>query len=110
MADKFTLSPSLLEKINNYPPSFWEKMEQCGLKSGRHYDKYDHNPLHFLASNEFPRTLELIEFLIDDGFDVNAKDIYKDTPLHLSCSLKISQLLIKKGADVLAQNSHGEYP
>lgn len=110
MADNFTLSPSLLEKINNYPPSFWEKMEQCGLKSGRHYDKYDHNPLHFLASHEFPLTLELIEFLIDDGFDVNTKTVYGDTPLHLSRCFKTSQLLIKKGADVLAQNIHREYP
>ena len=54
--------------------------------------------------------LEIVELLINKGADVNAKDEYDDTPLHLSINRNIYELLIAKGADVNAKNCSGCTP
>ena len=57
---------------------------------------------------------EIVEILLANGADVNAKDIYDQTPLHHSGSVdghkEIVDLLIDKGADVNAKNFEGGTP
>ncbi len=55
-------------------------------------------------------TLEDIDDLIDDGADVNTRDIHGNTPLMCAAQkgrLEIAQYLIKKGADVNDMNKKG---
>ena len=63
--------------------------------------------------------LESLYTLLDNGADVNAKDIYLDTPLHLSMSQgygnsaegrKFIVTLINKGADINAVNKNAATP
>ena len=64
--------------------------------------------LHVLAKSN---KLEMAEFLIDKGIDVNAVDEYKRTPLHLATShIDMVQLLITRGADLNVLDNKGCTP
>ena len=56
----------------------------------------------------------MIRALVDAGADVDAKNDYGDTPLHLAASgnenLAMIQALVDAGADVHAKNNHGSTP
>ncbi|CAH1389685.1 unnamed protein product [Nezara viridula] len=57
--------------------------------------------------------LELVEFLVENGADVNKGDNEGWTPLHATAScgfLSIARYLIEKGANVAAVNNDGELP
>ena len=48
-------------------------------------------------------SLETIKYLLDKGVNVNARNIYCETPLHWCCkegTLEMAELLINYGADV----------
>ncbi len=65
-------------------------------------------PLHWAATH-----VEVAEFLIDKGADVNAIDKNLITPLHraaLGSGSKVAKILIDKGADVNAKDSRGRTP
>jgi ankyrin repeat protein len=68
-------------------------------------------PLHEAA---FGGRKEIVELLISNGADVNAKhDGFGTTPLHRAAyrgHKEIVELLIGKGADVNAKNANGETP
>ena len=54
-----------------------------------------------------------IRELLEDGFDINEKDCFWGTPLHLAVNyekLKIIELLLIEGADVNMVNAEGEPP
>ena len=56
---------------------------------------------------------EIVELLIAKGADVNAKDNYKWTPLHMAANgghKEIAELFIAKGADVNAKDDVGDTP
>ena len=58
-------------------------------------------------------TLELLNLLIDHGIDINAKDRFNNTPLHLACgnnNTNSARFLLDHGADIHAKNNHGETP
>ena len=57
--------------------------------------------------------LDLIKLLISKGADVNAKEKYGNTPLHIAATaggVGIAELLISKGAKVNARDDIGETP
>ncbi|KAL3835788.1 hypothetical protein ACJMK2_021264 [Sinanodonta woodiana] len=66
-----------------------------------------YTPLHVAVLHSLLKT---VEFLVDEGSDVNIKDAFDRTPLHLAVIAgrhKVIAYLINKGADLNAQSSSG---
>jgi ankyrin repeat protein len=61
-------------------------------------------PLH-LAVEEGKK--DVAELLLAKGADVNARDSFGATPLHISATKDIAELLLTKGADVNAKDTEG---
>lgn len=58
---------------------------------------------------------EILTLLLDFGADINAKNEYGYTPLHMCCQhiseeLEASELLLRNGADINAQNAYKNTP
>ncbi|MEM9772065.1 MAG: ankyrin repeat domain-containing protein, partial [Cyanobacteria bacterium P01_D01_bin.73] len=56
---------------------------------------------------------EVADFLIERGFDINARNLHDQTPLHMACrsgSLSLVKLLVQGGADLNAVSSYGNTP
>ena len=53
---------------------------------------------------------DIIELLITNGMDVNAKNEVAETPLHLATTKEVAELLIANGADVNATTNRGTTP
>jgi ankyrin repeat protein len=70
-------------------------------------DEYGFTPLHGLAGEEH---VEIAQFLIDRGAEVNAANDEGITPLHLATWPAMATLLLKKGADLEARSVRGETP
>ena len=67
-------------------------------------------PLHAAALKDH---IELAEFLISEGADVNAQTKYKDTPLHFAVAqgdLKMVRQLVEHGARADVKNDDDESP
>ena len=58
------------------------------------------------------RSVEVAQFLIDNGAEINCENFIKESPLHFFAGryLDISRLLIKHGADVNKKNEGGQTP
>jgi ankyrin repeat protein len=68
--------------------------------------------LHYAALHN---NVEVVRLLIENGADINARDKWKDTPLHYALplfegGLEAARLLIEAGADVSAQGRYGDTP
>lgn len=62
---------------------------------------------------KYEPNIEIIKLLIENGADVNNKNLVDSSPLHYAVELKnteIIKLLIDKGADVNAKNCIGDTP
>ncbi|KAJ4762107.1 Ankyrin repeat-containing protein [Rhynchospora pubera] len=69
-----------------------------------------HRSLHMAAANGH---LAIVDYLIQNGADVNATNLEKNTPLHWAClngHLEVIKSLIMSGASVSALNSHEKTP
>jgi ankyrin repeat protein len=67
-------------------------------------------PLHLAVQKG---NKEIVDFLISQGADINARDGEGNTPLISAISLKktdIAKFLLSKGADVRIKNAHNELP
>ena len=71
-------------------------------------DKYNNTLLHALGSSSHPK---MVDFAINHGIAVNAKNSFGKTALHSACySIDIARELISHGADVNAQDNEGNTP
>lgn len=76
----------------------------------------DKSLLHFAIDNCQNNYVEVIEYLINNGADINShQSSMKETPLHRICArikpkIDIAQLLLDKGTDVNAENISGKTP
>ena len=86
--------PPLLEN-----PSY-DEVAYCVITDQRKADKSGWTPLHFAAQ---AGQIDIVEFLIAKGADVNAENLSGVTPLQFAADKahkEIAELLIEKGADV----------
>ena len=52
--------------------------------------------------------IDLIEFLISEGADVNIRDNENDTPLDIAENVRVAQIFLHHGADPFVKNSEGK--
>ena len=68
------------------------------------------SPLHIALENQNP---EIINYLLDQGADVNHENAWSESPLYSSIrmnNIKIIKIIIKNGGNVNVKNNHGESP
>ncbi|KAJ1696807.1 hypothetical protein LUZ63_005319 [Rhynchospora breviuscula] len=73
-------------------------------------DSQGRTALHMAAANGH---LVIVDYLIQNGADVNVTNLEKNTPLHWAClngHLEVIKSLIMSGASVSALNSHEKTP
>lgn len=74
-------------------------------------DINNNTPLHSACQNA---RQNIVELLISNGADVNVKDSYGRSPLHLAWrergGARISRILIENGADINSEDRYGETP
>jgi len=70
-------------------------------------DEYGFTPLHGLAEEEH---LDLAQYLIDRGADVNAANADGITPLHLAGSAEMAALLLENGARLETRSRSDDTP
>lgn len=77
-------------------------------------DTLQHIALFDVVSDNRPEYVKIAKILIDNGANVNAMNVYQDTPLieacHHSGSTEIVNLLISNGANVNLANKEKETP
>ena len=67
-------------------------------------DEFQYTCLHAAVSYSH---IHVVEYLLDQGADVNISDGDGDTPLHVVENVDIARLLIDKGADPTLVNDSG---
>ena len=95
-----------LEELNNYIKNDGNVNDICEEES----------LLHFAIDNCYNNYFEVIEFLINNGADVNSSESYsKGIPLHRACArikprMDVIKLLLEKGSKVNSENTSGKTP
>ncbi|MBN2663543.1 MAG: ankyrin repeat domain-containing protein [Bacteroidales bacterium] len=113
------ISPLLLASQLDLDFNIYEKLIDLGADinatiadTADYWDNPGYTALHFTCS-EMDK-YRLAELLLHKGADVNAKDVYSNTPLQLSVSddhnFALSKLLIENGALVTDKNIDGQTP
>ena len=67
-------------------------------------------PLHHAANNGH---LSVVEYLVNQKADINAKNKYEETPLHYAAEkghLRVVEYLVNQKADINAKNKQGKTP
>ncbi|XP_022731038.1 ankyrin repeat-containing protein P16F5.05c-like isoform X2 [Durio zibethinus] len=78
--------------------------------TGVSLDSKDSQALHMAAANGH---LDIVEYLIGSGVDVDASNVEKNTPLHWAClngHVEVVKKLVLSGAHVNLLNSHERTP
>nr|XP_033816695.1 protein phosphatase 1 regulatory subunit 12C isoform X2 [Geotrypetes seraphini] len=88
-------------------------MLRAAAQSERVIDGTNADGISALHQASIDENLEVVEFLVDHGANVNQADNEGWTPLHVAAScgyLEIAEYLLKHGANVAAVNCDGDVP
>ncbi|KAG8743386.1 hypothetical protein FRC12_015061 [Ceratobasidium sp. 428] len=84
-----------------------ELVEEQGMSPNAPDDVIGYTPMHAAASYGH---LNILEYLIEKGGDVNVTDEEGDTPLYTAESVTVAQFLVEHGAQVDIKNSEDISP
>ncbi|KAG8686521.1 hypothetical protein FRC09_014073 [Ceratobasidium sp. 395] len=84
-----------------------ELVEEKGMSPNAPDDVIGYTPMHAAASYGH---LNILEYLIEKGGDVNVTDEEGDTPLYTAESVTVAQFLVEHGAQVDIKNSEDISP
>ncbi len=70
-------------------------------------DKEGRLPLHYAAEGD---QTDVVKFILEKNGNIFAKTLGEDTLLHLATRLELVQYLVEQGADIHARNSHARTP
>ncbi|KAG9099770.1 hypothetical protein FRC06_004869 [Ceratobasidium sp. 370] len=84
-----------------------ELIEEQGMSPNAPDDVIGYTPMHAAASYAH---LNILEYLIEKGGDVNITDEEGDTPLYTAESVAVAQFLVERGAQVDIKNSEDISP
>ena len=109
----------MAKKKKTLPANFGELLEAKDLEALKavfnecELNAYDRYSFKKPALSFYDIPLELIDWLITQGADINAKDEYERTPLHYHAQVNNVErvaLLLEKGADIEAQDKYKNTP
>ena len=109
----------MAKKKKTLPANFGELLESNDLEALKtvfnecELNAYDRYSFKKPALSFYDIPLELMDWLITQGADANAKDEYNRTPLHYHASINKVQkvaLLLEKGADIEAKDTYENTP
>jgi hypothetical protein len=99
--------PPLVHAVRRDDLAEVKRLVEQGAQVRNSYGSFSNSPLHAAISEK------MIDYLISDGADVNAKNDCGNTPLHLAAILRnarVVESLLKHGADVHSLNNTRETP
>ena len=109
----------MAKKKKTLPANFEELLETKDLEALKavfnecELNAYDRRSFNKPALSFYDVPLELMDWLIAQGADINVKDEYDRTPLHYHAQVNDIErvtLLLEKGADIEAQNKYKNTP
>ena len=99
--DSALLEATLIGDINNV-----EKALNYGANINAQ-DDIDFTPIHYSARLGH---YEAVKLLLEKGARIDIKDTIGELPIHKIENLKVTQILIEKGADINAKNNQLQTP
>ena len=109
----------MAKKKKTLPANFYELLEAKDLEALKavfnecELNAYDRHSFKKPALSFYDVPLELMDWLIAQGADINVKDEYDRTPLHYHAQVNNVEkvaLLLEKGADIEAQDKYKNTP
>jgi len=109
----------MAKKKKTLPANFYELLEAKDLEVLKavfnecELNAYDRRSFKKPALSFYEIPLELMDWLIAQGADINVKDEYERTPLHYHAQVNNVErvaLLLEKGADIEAQDKYKNTP
>ena len=109
----------MAKKKKTLPANFYELIEAKDLDALKavfnecELNAYDRRSFNKPALSFYDVPLELMDWLIAQGADINVKDEYDRTPLHYHAQVNDIErvtLLLEKGADIEAQDKYKNTP
>lgn len=108
--DKALYNEFAEKSVFNIDSDYIKKLIKSGANTNIYNEVSKINLLHYLIDNKI---IDLIETVLSNGSDVNAKDAFGWTPLHYASLLEevgVIQILLDAGADIDVKDIWGETP
>ena len=109
----------MAKKKKTLPANFYELLEAKDLEALKavfnecELNAYDRRSFNKPTLSFYDVPLELMDWLITQGADINARDEYERTPLHYHAQVNNVEkvaLLLERGADIKAKDDRGYNP